>query len=458
MDNDFASLGVQSDIIANLADSDITSPAPIQELAIPALIEGRDILAQAPTGSGKTIAFLIPVIESIDPGLRRPQALILAPTRELAQQIRSVAEMAARDTGITSVLIHGGTSYEPQRRALQDGAQIVIGTPGRIIDLIDQGAIGLRDIRFFVLDEGDRMLDDGFGPDIDLLMGRLPQDRQVALFSATVPSWLENILKKYLHDPIRIEHAGDELTTPDIEHTILVVPAIDKFRALCWLLDQPSRGTTLVFGRTKHGIERLRRQLHSADYMVRSLQGDMNQSQRDRAMEWFRGGEDGHILLATNVAARGLDILSIARVINYDPPEDPEMFTHRVGRTGRMGRQGESTTFVTGSDLVSLGRIEHMIGGSISRRYWDEIKPEEDPRELVASRTNGSDAGATSTGGAMLPGESLSGGGPSTDHVGGNSNGRPRGDRGGARSGGRSGGGRGGNSGGARGGGRGRGR
>lgn len=425
MDNDFGALGVQSDIIENLADEEITSPAPIQELAIPALIEGRDLLAQAPTGSGKTIAFLLPVIESIDPGLRAPQALILAPTRELAQQIRSVAEMAARDTGIDSVLIHGGTSYGPQRQALSAGAQIVIGTPGRIIDLIDQGDLPLRDIHFFVLDEGDRMLDDGFGPDIDLLMGRLPQKRQVALFSATVPDWLENILKKYLHDPIRLEHGGDELTTPDIEHEILVVPAIEKFRALCWILDQPSTGTTLVFGRTKHGVERLRRQLDGAGYQVRSLQGDMNQSQRDRAMEWFRNSKEGQILLATNVAARGLDILSIARVVNFDPPEDPEMFTHRVGRTGRMGRQGQSTTMVTGSDLVTLGRIEHMIGDSIVRRYWDEIRPEGERRDPVADRANGS-GGQTSSGGTMLPGESLSGGGGSDSGGRGGGGGRRR--------------------------------
>ncbi len=413
MDNDFAALGVQSDLIQNLADDGITTPVPIQELAIPVLLEGRDLLAEAPTGSGKTIAFLLPVVETIDHELRRPQALILAPTRELAQQIRAVTETVTRGTGISSVLIHGGTSYGPQRQALDGGAQIVIGTPGRIIDLIDQGALRLRDIRFFVLDEGDRMLDDGFGPDIDLLMGRLPENRQVALFSATIPNWLENILNKYLPDPIRLEHGGDELTTPDIEHEILVVPATEKFQALCWILDQPAPGTTLVFGRTKHGVERLRRQLHSAGYQVRSLQGNMNQVQRDRAMEWFRGSEQGQILLATNVAARGLDILSIGRVINFDPPEDPEMFTHRVGRTGRMGRQGASTTLVTGTDLVTLARIEYMIGGSIRRRYWDEVKPAADPDKSVPARVNGSDSGSTSAGGAMLPGESLSGGGSS---------------------------------------------
>jgi ATP-dependent RNA helicase DeaD len=429
LDNEFALLGVKSDIIHNLASDGITSPAPIQELAIPALLEGRDILAQAPTGSGKTIAFLLPVIQSIDSALRRPQALILAPTRELAQQIQVVAEMTGRNTGITSALIHGGTSYEPQRRALEDGAQIVIGTPGRIIDLIDQGVLAIGNIRFFVLDEGDRMLDDGFGPDIDLLMGRLPEGRQVALFSATIPVWLENILQKYLHNPVQLKHSGDDLTTPDIEHEILVVPAMDKFRALCWLLDQPSHGTTLVFGRTKHGIERLRRQLDAAKYKVRALQGDMNQSQRDRAMEWFRNSEDGNILLATNVAARGLDILSIARVINFDPPEDPEMFTHRVGRTGRMGRQGQSTTFVTGTDLVSLGRIEHMIGGTIHRRYWDEIKPSDGRNEQSGQMTDNADVtapGATSVGGALLPGESLSGTGRSTGHDSGQSERGPR--------------------------------
>jgi len=442
LDSNFAALGVQSDIIENLAEDGITDPAPIQKLAIPILIEGRDLLAQAPTGSGKTIAFLLPVIETIDPELRRPQALNLAPTRELAQQIRSVAEMAARDTGISSVLIHGGTSYDPQRRALQGGAQIVIGTPGRIIDLIDQGALPLRDIRFFVLDEGDRMLDDGFGPDIDLLMGRLPQDRQVALFSATVPDWLESMLTKYLSDPVRLEHGGDELTTPDITHEILVVPALEKFRALCWILEQPTTGTTLVFGRTKHGIERLRRQLHSAGYQVRSLQGNMNQSQRDRAMEWFRNSKQGQILLATNVAARGLDILSIARVVNFDPPEDPEMFTHRVGRTGRMGRQGESTTLVTGSDLVSLSRIEHMIGGSIRRRYWDEIKPERESRDPVTNRSNGAGTGTTSTGGTMLPGETLSGGSSSGGKPDDWHGGRGGSGRGGGRGGNRNGGGR----------------
>jgi superfamily II DNA/RNA helicase len=404
----FGELGVDERTLANLKNLDIHEPTPVQASTITPLMQKRDVVAMAPTGSGKTLAFVLPMISVLDPGLREPQALVLAPTRELAQQIAAVVRDVSAGTNLRCALIFGGTGYGEQKQALASGAQVVVGTPGRILDLIGQRILVLRNIRYAILDEADRMFDDGFGPDVNEILSATPRDRQTALFSATIPPWIERVVKQHLKNPVEVEvGAGGDGMVP-IEHSVMIVSQFDKPRALRSLLDRRGDGTTLVFGRTKHGVERLRVRLAADGYKVRALQGNLNQRQRDKVLKWFRS-EKGEILLATNIAARGLDILSIGLVVNYDIPESADMFTHRVGRTGRMGRKGKSVTLVTGADVVEIGRIERAIGAKIERTYWSETEVE--PAQIP--EPNGRDAApqqdGRSSGTRVLPGERLSG-------------------------------------------------
>ncbi|MCY3802701.1 MAG: DEAD/DEAH box helicase [Chloroflexi bacterium] len=403
----FGELGVDERALANLKNLDIHEPTPIQAETIPPLMRKRDVVAMAPTGSGKTLAFVLPMISALDPALREPQALILAPTRELAQQIAQVVDDVTQGIDLDCALIYGGTRYEKQRRALARGAQVVVGTPGRILDLMGQRALRLQRVRYAILDEADRMFDEGFGPDVNEILSATPRDRQSALFSATIPPWIQRVVDKHLRDPVEVRVGADGDGMVPIEHSVMIVPKFDKPRALRRLLDQRGDGTTLVFGRTKHGVERLRVSLAADGYKVRALQGNLNQRQRDEVLKWFRS-DKGEILLATNIAARGLDILSIGLVVNYDIPESADMFTHRVGRTGRMGRSGKSVTLVTGADVVEIARIEQSIGAKIPRTYWSDIEA----AMPSAPRSNGQDAAgeeARTNGLRILPGERLSG-------------------------------------------------
>ena len=409
MKSGFGELGVDERALPNLKNLDIHEPTPIQTQTIPPLMRKRDVVAMAPTGSGKTLAFVLPMISALDPALQEPQALILAPTRELAQQIAKVVGDVTEGIGLDCVLIYGGTGYDKQKRKLARGAQVVVGTPGRILDLMGQRVLVLRRVRYAILDEADRMFDEGFGPDVNEILSATPKERQSALFSATIPPWIQRVVDKHLRDPVEVRvGAGGDGMLP-IEHSVMIVPKFDKQRALRRLLDQRGDGTTLVFGRTKHGVERLRVSLAADGYKVRALQGNLNQRQRDNVLEWFRS-DKGEILLATNIAARGLDILSIGLVVNYDIPESADMFTHRVGRTGRMGRSGKSVTLVTGADVVEIARIERAIGAKIERTYWSE--PEAGMPETPKSNGRDDVAGgdARTNGLRVLPGERLSGG------------------------------------------------
>ena len=331
--------------------------------------------------------------------------MILAPTRELAQQIAQVVDgryPGHRPRLRADLRRH---SLRKQRRALARGAQVVVGTPGRILDLMGQRVLRLLRVRYAILDEADRMFDEGFGPDVNEILSATPRDRQSALFSATIPPWIQRIVDKHLRDPVEVRVEADGDDTVPIEHSVMIVPKFDKPRALRRLLDQRGEGTTLVFGRTKHGVERLRVSLAADGYKVRALQGNLNQRQRDEVLKWFRS-DKGEILLATNIAARGLDILSIGLVVNYDIPESADMFTHRVGRTGRMGRSGKSVTLVTGADVVEIARIEQSIGAKIPRSYWSDIEA----AMPQAPKSNGQDAAeeeARTNGLRVLPGERL---------------------------------------------------
>jgi len=344
----------------------IDTPTSIQERSIPALLAGRDVIGQAQTGSGKTLAFGLPLMERCDAQQRHVQALILTPTRELAKQVGEVLTDLGKSAGISVALIYGGRPFGPQEASLTRGAQVVVGTPGRILDHLKRRTLRLERLRMLILDEADEMLDQGFAPDVERILALTPRSRQTALFSATIPPWVQKIKARHLTDPeVLMSEEGDG-SDPDIEHVVMEAYTEDKFKLLLGLLAEPVEGGTLVFGRTKRGVRNLGQRLQNAGHQVAVLQGNLDQNARDRAMEQFRSGRVP-ILVATNVAARGLDILHIARVINYELPETHELFTHRVGRTGRMGRSGRAITLVSATDLTKWQAIERGLERKLPR-------------------------------------------------------------------------------------------
>jgi ATP-dependent RNA helicase DeaD len=374
----------------------IVTPTSIQEGAIPPLLEGRDVIGQAYTGSGKTLAFGLPLIEKVDVKNKWLQALVLVPTRELAQQVGGVIDAIGKRSKIHTTLIFGGRSFQPQQDEIYRGAQVVVGTPGRVLDHLNRGTMTLEGVTFLVLDEADHMLDQGFAPDVERILAQTPKERQTALFSATTPDWVHKVSKKYLRDPLFVQAATeDRHEEPDIDHVVYEVWRDDKFNVLKKLLDEPTEGTTLVFGRTKHGVRNLGVKLERMGYEVDVLQGNLSQSQRDRVLARFRAGKTP-VLLATNVAARGLDVLHVTRVINFELPETHELFTHRVGRTGRMGRSGMAITLLAPADLPKWREIERGLGRSLPR-----MTPEGEiikPTQPVPAATNGRRNGASSFG------------------------------------------------------------
>jgi ATP-dependent RNA helicase DeaD len=347
----------------------ITEPTPIQAEAIPALLDRKDVIGQARTGSGKTLAFALPMVLACDPQIRRVQALVLTPTRELAHQVAAVVSPFAAARGLRLTLLYGGRSLLPERQSLLAGPQLVVATPGRALDHIRRGNLSLQSLRLFVLDEGDAMLDQGFGPDVERILATTPRRRQVALFSATIPEWVLTTAAKHLQNPVTIRVDPEAATPAEIEHTVYHMDTSMKLPALRTLMDRRGAAPMLIFARTKHGVKKLAHQLAQFGYPVAPLQGNMSQNARDRAMASFRSGATP-ILLATNVAARGLDVDGIGQVINYELPESAELFSHRSGRTGRMGRQGEVITFLTPDDAVKWRQLERELGRRFSRKAW----------------------------------------------------------------------------------------
>ncbi len=360
--NDFS---LQPATRAVLTSMDITEPTPIQAEAIPALLAGRDLIGQSATGSGKTLAYGIPLIERLAKDKRFVQALVLLPTRELATQVNTVLSRLATSKRLSTALLVGGRSYGPQVSALRYGAQIVVGTPGRIQDHIERGTLILNQLRICVLDEADEMLDIGFAPAIEEILTTTPDTRQMALFSATMPEWIIKLQERFLKDPVKISitRAGGEQST--IEQIAYQVPNDRKMAALCTLLNEAEGESSLIFGKTKFGVEKLGKQLSNLGFTVGTLHGDKSQRARDEVLNSFRTGRV-QTLLATNVAARGLDIKGIHQVINYELPESSELFTHRIGRTGRMGRQGKAITLLSPADMFKWRRMSRTLGQNVS--------------------------------------------------------------------------------------------
>ena len=371
----FATMPLSTETRAALHAMGITDPTPIQSQSLPHLLEGRDLVGQARTGSGKTLAFTIPLIERVDPKRRAVQAVVLVPTRELAQQVADVVDAVAVGRGVRTVRVFGGRAMGPQVSAVQSGAQVLIGTPGRVLDLLRQGALRFDSVIYSVLDEADEMLDRGFAPDVERILGFMPGTRQTVLFSATVPEWVQGTASKYLKNPVTVQVDTRPEDVPKIEHVIFDVPEGKKLSVLRVLLDGRADESVLVFGRTKHGVKKLARQLEALGYPAAALQGNLSQNARDRVMIDFRAGTMP-ILLATNVAARGLDVENIGLVINYELPETTDLLTHRVGRTGRMGREGDAVTLLAPSDEDKWRQLARSLRVRIPRKPWAGALPE----------------------------------------------------------------------------------
>ena len=361
----FQDFVLQPAMRAALANMEISEPTPIQAAAIPALLAGSDLVGQSATGSGKTLAYGIPLVERLARDKRSVQALVLLPTRELAVQVSAVLARLGAGRRLSIALLVGGRPYGNQISALRYGSQIVVGTPGRVKDHLERGTLVLSQLRMCVLDEADQMLDSGFAPVIEEILATTPETRQMALFSATMPDWVEKLQKKFLKDPVKVDITAAMSGQSTIEQIAYQVPQAQKMAALCTLLLSAKGESSLIFGRTKFGVEKLGKQLSGLGFAVGTLHGNKSQRAREDVLSAFRRGQV-HTLLATNVAARGLDIQGIYQVINYELPESSDLFTHRIGRTGRMGQAGKAITLLVPGDMPKWRRMAQNLGQTVA--------------------------------------------------------------------------------------------
>jgi len=387
----FAALGLSADVVAALAARDITIPFQIQARTIPAALAGRDVLAKSPTGSGKTLAFTSPIVERLDPRGGRPAALVLVPTRELALQVTEEFASLAKARRITVASVYGGVPLRSQGQRARE-AHVLVATPGRLQDLLDRRLISLDAISILVLDEADRMLDMGFKPQVDKILRHVPADRQTMFFSATLDGAVGELARAYTNDPLRVEaELQNDLSVGEIDHHFVSVTSENKVEKLVELL-RAERGLALVFVRTKRGADRLAKRLayHQVDAVT--MHGDKSQAQRERALGRFESGRVT-TLIATDVAARGLDLSEITHVINYDPPEDEKAYTHRVGRTGRAGRSGTGVTLVLPDQQGEVSRVARLNGHQ--ERFEETGMRVAPPRVVYSGRRRGSKWGPT---------------------------------------------------------------
>ncbi|MDR1789717.1 MAG: DEAD/DEAH box helicase, partial [Opitutaceae bacterium] len=377
----FSALGLSPEILKAVDKMGFEEATPVQTAVIPVILAGRDAVGQSSTGSGKTAAFAIPAIEKTDPRAKAVQTLVLCPTRELAVQVaEETARLAQFKRGLHAVPIYGGQSYERQFRALAAGAQIVIGTPGRVLDHIERGTLSLDALRFLVLDEADRMLDMGFREDIERVLAASPKTRQLLFFSATMPKAIQDIIRRFSQNPDFIKIEAVAQNAPQVEQVYYEVDRRSKVEVLTRLIDLHDFSCGIIFCATKNMVDDLDAHLHARGYAVDRLHGDISQAQRNRVMEKFRS-RSFEFLVATDVAARGLDVDDLEVVFNYDLPNDAEDYTHRIGRTGRAGRSGRAITFVSGRELWKLQAMIRLGKLKIRRENVPSLDRVEEARE-----------------------------------------------------------------------------
>jgi ATP-dependent RNA helicase RhlE len=381
--NDFRALGLAEPLLRALEAEGYETPTPVQSEAIPPLLEGQDVLGVAQTGTGKTAAFALPVLQIMMRGEQRPgrrpiRALVLSPTRELAAQIDERFGAYSEHLDLRHMVIFGGVNQNPQVRNLRRGMDILVATPGRLLDLVGQGHIDLSAVEFFVLDEADRMLDMGFIHDIRRVLKLLPQKRQNLLFSATMPKSIADLAGSFLRGAVRVEVTPEEVTVDRIDQRVMFVAKADKKRLLVHLIKADDVACGMVFTRTKHGANRLVKQLLGAGIEAVAIHGNKSQNARNRAMAGFKDGTIA-ILVATDIASRGIDVDGVTHVFNYDLPNESESYVHRIGRTARAGRSGEAVAFCDPSEGAYLRGIERLIGRAIP---VEEDQPYHDPASV----------------------------------------------------------------------------
>jgi ATP-dependent RNA helicase RhlE len=403
---DFSSLGLDAPLLRALADEGYDSPTPIQTKAIPHVLAGRDLFGCAQTGTGKTAAFALPLIQRLRADDRRPaprrcRTLVLAPTRELAAQIHESFLAYGRHAGIRAAVIYGGVGQHNQARAMMHGVDVLVATPGRLLDLIGQRLVDIRDVEYLVLDEADRMLDMGFIHDMRKIVAMLPRDRQTLLFSATLPDEVRQLAATMLRDPLEVQTARQATPAETVEQSVYFVPRKDKKALLVQLLREEATGRVIVFARTKHGADKLHRDLDRAGIKAAAIHGNKSQNQRERALAAFKSPRPP-VLIATDIAARGIDVDNVAHVINYELPHEPETYVHRIGRTGRAGQEGAAVSFCDADERPRLDAIERLLRREIPQRNEPPARSEpvgdDRPRPNRSGRSGGT-AGQGSQGG-----------------------------------------------------------
>ena len=376
----FADLGLAESVMAAVAEVGYETPSPIQAATIPALLDGRDVLGQAQTGTGKTAAFALPLLSRLDLKQGKPQVLVLAPTRELAIQVAEAFQRYANKIpGFHVLPIYGGQSYYPQLQALKRGVHVVVGTPGRVIDHLDRGTLDLSELKALVLDEADEMLRMGFIDDVETVLKKVPEQRQVALFSATMPSQIRRIAQTYLRDPVEVTIAAKTTTATNIRQRFWFVSGLHKLDALTRILEAEPYDAMIIFARTKSATDELAEKLQARGLAAAAINGDVQQAQREKTIQQLKDGKLD-ILVATDVAARGLDVERISHVLNYDIPYDTESYVHRIGRTGRAGRSGEAILFVSPREKNMLRAIERATRQPIAEMQLPTVESVNDAR------------------------------------------------------------------------------
>jgi len=362
----FADLGLSAQMLEALTDAGYKKPTPIQAQAVPLALKGRDLIGLAQTGTGKTAAFTIPIIERLIGGPHRTRALILTPTRELCVQVEESFTKYGRHSGLDVIPVYGGVGYEPQVKALRAGVDVIVATPGRLLDHLEKQNVVFDEVEVLVLDEADRMLDMGFAPQINRIIAQLHPYRQTLLFSATMPPEVEALARKYLRKPVVVQVGRRSGAATTVQHFVYPCPKDKKSALLAELLKQKAMDTVLVFTRTKHGADRVVKHLERDGVKAGAMHADKTQGQRTKALEDFKSGKL-RVLVATDIAQRGLDISGITHVINYDVPQQAEDYVHRIGRTGRAASTGDAYTFMCADEIAMVRTIERVIGQQIPR-------------------------------------------------------------------------------------------